>query len=134
MFIVKIKRSSFYQIVYKVNGKKTSRSTGTSNESDAIKILEEFKKSLHNISQEIVLPPQQKDFHSLMEFKKECVERRKGITKNLEVLRRQSNQPNWRTFSKKVSKNSVDSLNLWLYVIGSRHFREKSFKKTLRAA
>ena len=27
-------------------------------------------------------------------LKKECVERRKGITKNLEVLRRQSNQPN----------------------------------------
>ena len=51
MFIVKIKRSSFYQIVYEVKGKKTSKSTGTANKAEAQKILEEFKKSFLNQNQ-----------------------------------------------------------------------------------
>ncbi|MBS3945354.1 MAG: tyrosine-type recombinase/integrase [Melioribacter sp.] len=73
MFIVKIKRSSFYQIVYEVNGKKTSKSTGTANRTEAEKIFEEFKKSFIPPTQEKILP-NEKDYHTLSEFKKEYLE------------------------------------------------------------
>ena len=74
MFIVKIKRSSFYQIVYKVNGKKTSKSTGTTNRTEAEKIFEEFKKSFNSLNQEKVIIPIADDFYSLSVFKKEYLE------------------------------------------------------------
>lgn len=74
MFIVKIKRSSFYQIVYEVKGKKTSKSTGTANRAEAEKIFEEFKKSFNNSSQEKVTIPIADDHHSLTAFKKEYLE------------------------------------------------------------
>ncbi|KAF0139477.1 MAG: int [Stygiobacter sp.] len=81
MFIVKIKRSSFYQIVYKVNGKKTSKSTGTNNRAEAEKIFEEFskgvlsdKKSLNSPIREMNLTPIKVDHHSLADFKKEYLE------------------------------------------------------------
>lgn len=74
MFIVKIKRSSFYQIVYKVNGKKTSKSTGTTNRAEAEKIIEEFKKSFNSPNQEKVIIPIVDDCYSLSVFKKEYLE------------------------------------------------------------
>ena len=45
MFLAKNKKSSFYQIIYFVNGKKTTRSTKMANKTEAIQFLEEFKKS-----------------------------------------------------------------------------------------
>ncbi len=54
MFIVKIKRSSFYQIVYKVNGEKTSKSIGTDNWAEAEKIFEEFKKTFNCPNQAVL--------------------------------------------------------------------------------
>ncbi len=84
MFIVKIKRSSFYQIVYEVNGKKTSKSTGTANKFEAQKILEEFskrvlsdKKSFNN-SRKNELPVSQQ-VRSILDFKKEYLEYLKPI-------------------------------------------------------
>lgn len=74
MFIVKIKRSSFYQIVYKVNGKKTSKSTVTTNRAEAEKIFEEFKKSFNSPNQEKVIIPIADDNHFLTTFKKEYLE------------------------------------------------------------
>jgi integrase/recombinase XerD len=79
MFIVKIKRSSFYQIVYEVNGKKTSKSTGTANKVEAQKILEEFKKSFDSSTQEKIEFPISKHILSLLDFKKEYVEYLKSI-------------------------------------------------------
>jgi integrase/recombinase XerD len=81
MFIVKNNKSSFYQIVYKVNGKKTSKSTGTTNRAQAEKIFEEFSKgifsdknSLSNSFPEKIELPIEVDQHSLSSFKKEYIE------------------------------------------------------------
>lgn len=86
MFIVKIKRSSFYQIVYEVNGKKTSKSTGTANKAEAQKIMEEFSKGLllekkifNNSIQEKINLPVSQQIHSILDFKKEYLEYLKPI-------------------------------------------------------
>lgn len=79
MFIVKIKRSSFYQIVYKVNGKKTSKSTGTTNKAEAQKILEEFKRSFNNSTQGKIELPIPEHAHSILDFKNEYLEYLKPI-------------------------------------------------------
>lgn len=50
MFLVKNNKSSFYQIVYFVDGKRTTHSTKKTNEQEAVQYLEEFKKSLANPS------------------------------------------------------------------------------------
>ena len=50
MFLVKNKKSSFYQIVFFVNGKRTTHSTKKTNEQEAFEYLEEFKMSLANPS------------------------------------------------------------------------------------
>jgi integrase len=46
MFLVKNNKSSFYQIVYFIDGKRTTHSTKKTNEQEALQYLEEFKKSL----------------------------------------------------------------------------------------
>lgn len=74
MFIVKNNKSSFYQIVYKVNGKKTSRSTNTRDRADAEKIFEEFQKSFVDPTQEKIITPTVEDHLSLAAFKKEYLE------------------------------------------------------------
>ena len=86
MFIVKIKRSSFYQIVYEVKGKKTSKSTGTANKAEAQKIMEEFskgvlsdKKSFNNSTQEKNELPVSQQVRSILDFKKEYLEYLKPI-------------------------------------------------------
>lgn len=86
MFIVKIKRSSFYQIVYEVNGKKTSKSTGTANKAEAQKIMEEFSKgflsnnkAFNNSIQEKIDLPVSQQIHSIRDFKKEYLEYLKPI-------------------------------------------------------
>jgi len=50
MFLVKNNKSSFYQIVYFVDGKRTTHSTKKTTQSEAVQYLEEFKKSLANPS------------------------------------------------------------------------------------
>lgn len=50
MFLVKNNKSSFYQIVYFVDGKRTTHSTKKTNEQEAVQYLEEFRKSLSNPS------------------------------------------------------------------------------------
>jgi len=74
MFIVKNNKSSFYQIIYKVNGKKTSRSTNTRDRAAAEKIFAEFKKSFPQQIQEEVVVPILENSHSLSMFKKEYLE------------------------------------------------------------
>ncbi len=74
MFIVKNNKSSFYQIIYKVNGKKTSRSTNTRDRAAAEKIFAEFKKSFPQQIQEEVVVPTTENHHSLSVFKKEYLE------------------------------------------------------------
>ncbi len=54
MYVVKIPRSKFFQIVYFVNGKRTTVSTKTTNKREAYQFLEEFFKDADNkISSEI---------------------------------------------------------------------------------
>ncbi|MEW6702650.1 MAG: tyrosine-type recombinase/integrase, partial [Bacteroidota bacterium] len=60
--------------VYEVNGKKTSKSTGTANKAEAQKILEEFKKSFDSSTQEKIEFPFSEHILSLLDFKKEYVE------------------------------------------------------------
>jgi len=74
MFIVKNNKSSFYQIVYKINGKKTTRSTNTINRAEAQKILEEFKKSFTVSVQKNISTLPKDDIHSLSKFKSEYLE------------------------------------------------------------
>ena len=45
MFLTKNYKSAFYQIVYFVDGKRTTHSTRKTNKSEAVQYLEEFKKS-----------------------------------------------------------------------------------------
>ena len=48
MYVAKIKRSKYYQIVYFVEGKRTTYSTKKTNEKEALQYLQEFKKTLVN--------------------------------------------------------------------------------------
>lgn len=48
MFLIKNNKSTYYQIVYFVNGKRTTRSTKKTTEGEAITYLEEFKKTFHD--------------------------------------------------------------------------------------
>jgi integrase/recombinase XerD len=71
---VKNSKSSFYQIVYKTHGKKTTRSTNTSSKTEAQKILEDFKKSFASSVQENISTLPKEDIHSLSKFKSEYLE------------------------------------------------------------
>jgi integrase len=71
MFIVKNNKSSFYQIVYKINGKKTTRSTNTSSKTEAQKILEEFKRSIPGSVHKNISTLPKENIHSLSNFKSE---------------------------------------------------------------
>ena len=55
MYVVKIPRSKYYQIVYFVNGKRTTLSTKTTNKREAHQFLEEFssRQNREELSQEI---------------------------------------------------------------------------------
>lgn len=48
MYVVKIPRSNYYQLVYFVDGKRTTLSTKRTNEKEALQFLEEFKKTFVN--------------------------------------------------------------------------------------
>lgn len=74
MFIVKNNKSAFYQIVYKVNSKKTTKSTGTANLAAAEMIFEEFNKPFMCPKQEIISTSKTEKLHSLSSFKKEYLE------------------------------------------------------------
>lgn len=56
MFLVKNHKSSFYQIVYFVNGKRTTHSTKKINEREAVLYLEEFSKGIHLDKQSLKNP------------------------------------------------------------------------------
>ncbi|MFA5805903.1 MAG: tyrosine-type recombinase/integrase [Melioribacteraceae bacterium] len=55
MYLVKNNKSPFYQLVYFVNGKRTTASTKTKNEKEAIRFLGSFKKP--NLEQKPVIEP-----------------------------------------------------------------------------
>lgn len=86
MFLVKNNKSSFYQIVYFVDGKRTTHSTKKTNEQEAVQYLEEFskgipacrnKKSLANLSSVVSSISQKTCFKNtitLSEFKEEYLE------------------------------------------------------------
>ena len=57
MYLMKNNQSPFYQIVYFVNGKRTTRSTRTTNEKEAQRILFEFQNSVNYPQQSIVQQP-----------------------------------------------------------------------------
>ncbi len=54
MYVAKIKRSKFFQIIYFVDGKRKTLSTKSADRKEAQKVLENFKVSLNNPVQEIV--------------------------------------------------------------------------------
>ncbi len=53
MYLTKSKKSSYYQIIYEVNGKRTSKSTGKKLKSEALKFLSEFEKNL-SLEQKVI--------------------------------------------------------------------------------
>lgn len=54
MYVAKIKRSKFFQIIYFIDGRRKTHSTKTSDRKEAQNVLENFKASLNNPVQEIV--------------------------------------------------------------------------------
>ena len=50
MYLVKNNKSSIYQIIYCINGKRATHSTKKTTKSEAVQYLEEFSKKLVNIS------------------------------------------------------------------------------------
>lgn len=88
MFLVKNNKSSFYQIVYFVDGKRTTHSTKKTNEQEAVQYLEEFskgiptwrnKKSLINPSGAITQITYSKNTLTLSKFKEEYLEYAKPV-------------------------------------------------------
>ena len=77
MFLVKNNKSAFYQIIYFVDGKKTSHSTKKTTKVEALKYLQNFKVS-HTSSPRPIEPIIQdytaKQFLTLSQFKKEYLE------------------------------------------------------------
>jgi len=80
MYVVKIKRSKFYQIVYFINGKRKTYSTKTANINIARKVLKDF-----NPKQKLLKPPKKLHIH-LSEFRDEYVEFLK-LSKSLNYVR-----------------------------------------------
>jgi len=77
MFLVKNKKSSFYQIIYFVNGKRTTHSTKKTTKPEAVQYLENFSSNLNDTSDAsitIVQKTTPKDTLTLSEFKKEYIE------------------------------------------------------------
>lgn len=74
MYVTKIPRSKYYQIVYFVNGKRTTLSTKTTNKNEAQRALIQFEDSLLKPQQEILPEPIKNDSPLLSEFKKEYLE------------------------------------------------------------
>jgi len=82
MFLVKNNKSSFYQIVYFVDGKRTTHSTKKTTQSEAVQYLEEFKKSLANPSgavSSITEKTCSKNTFTLSKFKEEYLEYAKPV-------------------------------------------------------
>jgi site-specific recombinase XerD len=71
---MKNNQSPFYQIVFFTNGKRTTRSTRTTNEKEARRILFEFQNSLNNPQQEIIQQPTKNNSPLLSIFKEEYLE------------------------------------------------------------
>lgn len=74
MFLAKNNKSSYYQIVYFVDGKRTTHSTKKTNEQEAVQYLEEFKKNLANPSGAITQKTFSKNTFTLSKFKEEFLE------------------------------------------------------------
>jgi len=82
MFLVKNTKSSFYQIIYFINGKRTTHSTKMTLRSDAVQYLEEFSKRLVNTSSSEKIVRQKTtttNSLTLSEFKKEYLEYTKPV-------------------------------------------------------
>jgi hypothetical protein len=56
MFLVKNNKSSFYQIVYFVSGKRTTHSTKKTTKPEAVQYLEEFSKGIHSDKKSLANP------------------------------------------------------------------------------
>lgn len=81
MFLVKNNKSSFYQIVYFVNGKRTTHSTKKTDEQEAVQYLEEFSKGIHSDKKSLANPSGattqktcSKNTFTLSKFKEEYLE------------------------------------------------------------
>jgi len=79
MFISKIPRSPFYQLIYIIDGKRTTVSTKTSNQKEAYKFMANFNKESHE-------PKVQHHSVSLSQFRDEYLECIK-LTKSKSYLR-----------------------------------------------
>jgi len=82
MFLAKNKKSSFYQIIYFVNGKRKTRSTKMTNKTEAVQFLEEFKKSFKIPSSAeplIIKNSFIKNTFLLSDFKEEYLEYTKSV-------------------------------------------------------
>lgn len=74
MYVAKIKRSKYYQIIYFVDGKRTTLSTKTTEKKEAWKFLEKFKNSITESASEIITPPASEKSLTLSKFKDEYLE------------------------------------------------------------
>lgn len=74
MYVTKIPRSKYYQIVYFVNSKRTTLSTKTTNKNEALRALIQFEDSLVKPQQEVLSETNKNDSPLLSEFKKEYME------------------------------------------------------------
>ena len=82
MYLVKNSKSSFYQIIYFINGKRTTHSTKKTTKSEAFKYLQDFSKKLGDISEEktsIIQETTSNKILTLSEFKKEYLEYAKPV-------------------------------------------------------
>lgn len=74
MYLMKNNQSPFYQIVYFVDGKRTTRSTRTTNEKEAQRILFEFENSINYPQPAIIQQSVKNNSLLLSEFKEEFLE------------------------------------------------------------
>ena len=74
MYVAKIKRSRYYQIIYFIDGKRKTLSTKSSDKKEAQKFLERFKESLEHPEQEKILTLNRNNSQSLSQFEIEYLE------------------------------------------------------------
>lgn len=129
MYLIKNIKSPYFQIIYEIDGKKTTKSTGKKLKSEALKYLANFERNLETTKQIKVI--------TLSEFQKEYLEFTSIYSKSYQRSIRDSfNQLN-KSFAKDKKLTKINSKQIELFILQIFKRSQSSsglYYRTLKAA